>query len=244
MATSAQPYMHATAQLWAAWGVHAYTSSGAIAAFAGTLAVIAGDYRAAFLWMVAATIVDATDGVLARLARVKEMVPGFDGARLDDIVDYLTYVFLPVLLLYHAGDLPRGAAGFLTAAAVLLSSAYGFASLDAKTEDYFFTGFPSYWNIGRTLPPRCRPAAGGERRGAAAVRLAGVRPRRLRLSVTNPGPARLDAHPWHRVGAHGAGDRPGHTGRSPLAMDRLPVLSRLLLHAVICAPGCVGGRAK
>jgi phosphatidylcholine synthase len=30
---------------------------------------------------------------------------------------------------------------------VLLSSAYGFASLDAKTDDYFFTGFPSYWNI-------------------------------------------------------------------------------------------------
>ncbi len=27
----------------------------------------------------------------------------FDGARLDDIVDYLTFVFLPVLFLYHAG---------------------------------------------------------------------------------------------------------------------------------------------
>ena len=31
---------------------------------------------------------------------------------------------------------------------MLLSSVYGFASPDAKTEDYFFTGFPSYWNIG------------------------------------------------------------------------------------------------
>jgi phosphatidylcholine synthase len=30
---------------------------------------------------------------------------------------------------------------------VLLSSAYGFAADDAKTNDYFFTGFPSYWNI-------------------------------------------------------------------------------------------------
>ena len=30
---------------------------------------------------------------------------------------------------------------------VLLSSAYGFASGDAKTADQFFTGFPSYWNI-------------------------------------------------------------------------------------------------
>jgi phosphatidylcholine synthase len=30
---------------------------------------------------------------------------------------------------------------------MLLSSAYGFSAVDAKTEDYFFTGFPSYWNI-------------------------------------------------------------------------------------------------
>jgi phosphatidylcholine synthase len=147
MATSAQPYLHTGAQRWLAWSVHAYTASGAVAAFAGVVAVIAGDYRTAFLWMMAATFVDATDGVLARLARVKEVLPGFDGARLDDIVDYLTYVFLPVLLLYHAGDLPRGSAGLVTAGAVLLSSAYGFASLDAKTEDQFFTGFPSYWNI-------------------------------------------------------------------------------------------------
>jgi phosphatidylcholine synthase len=146
--TSAQPYVvPSRGRVLAAWCVHAYTASGAPIAFAGTFAVIAGEYRAAFLAMVAATFVDATDGVLARLARVKETLPGFDGGRLDDIVDYLTYVFLPVLLLYHAGDLPRGAAGAITAGAVLLSSAYGFASTDAKTDDHFFTGFPSYWNI-------------------------------------------------------------------------------------------------
>ena len=147
MAT-AQPYPRPPiARICAAWAVHAYTASGAIAAFAGTLAVLAADYRTAFLWMVAATLVDATDGVLARLARVKDTLPDFDGARLDDIVDYLTYVFLPVLLLYHAGDLPAAPAGLAVASAVLLSSAYGFASLDAKTDDYFFTGFPSYWNV-------------------------------------------------------------------------------------------------
>jgi len=129
-----------------AWAVHAYTASGALAAFLGTLAVFEADYRAAFLWMVAATFVDASDGVLARLARVKETLPGFDGGRLDDTVDYLTFVFLPVLLLFHAGSLPQGW-GMFVAAAVLLSSTYGFASLDAKTDDYFFTGFPSYWNI-------------------------------------------------------------------------------------------------
>jgi phosphatidylcholine synthase len=128
------------------WAVHAYTASGALLAFAGTLAVFNGRYRDAFLFMVGATFVDASDGVLARFARVKEVTPAFDGARLDDIVDYLTFVFLPILLLYHAGNLPPGWA-WVPVTSVLLSSAYGFASTDAKTDDYFFTGFPSYWNI-------------------------------------------------------------------------------------------------
>ena len=126
--------------------VHLYTASGALAAFFGILAVIDGRFDVAFLYMIGATLVDATDGLLARAARVKEVLPGFDGARLDDIVDYLTFVFLPVLLLYRAGCLPPEWAGPV-ASIVLLSSAYGFASSDAKTSDHFFTGFPSYWNI-------------------------------------------------------------------------------------------------
>ena len=129
-----------------AWLVHLYTATGVLAALFGTLAVIDGRYRDSFLWMIAATLVDASDGVFARLARVKEVLPGFDGARLDDIVDYLTFVFLPVLLLYYAGDLPAGWGGAV-ASVVLLSSAYGFGATDAKTSDHFFTGFPSYWNI-------------------------------------------------------------------------------------------------
>jgi phosphatidylcholine synthase len=146
-----------------AWAVHFYTGSGAVLAFAGTLSVLHADYRQAFLWMAAATFIDATDGILARLARVKETLPTFDGARLDDIVDYLTYVFLPILLLYHAGYLPS-ALGIPVAAAVLLSSGYGFASADAKTSDHFFTGFPSYWNVvavylyAAALPPAVNAA--------------------------------------------------------------------------------------
>ena len=130
----------------AAWAVHAYTATGAVAAFLGTLAVFNARYRDAFLLMVAATIVDATDGVFARAANVKGLTPNFDGARLDDIVDYLTFVFLPMLLVYHSG-LVAGAPGLVTVSLVLLSSAYGFSSTDSKTDDHFFTGFPSYWNV-------------------------------------------------------------------------------------------------
>lgn len=130
----------------AAWAVHLYTALGAVCGFGAVLGAVQANYRAAFLWMVIATFIDATDGVLARAARVKDRLPQFDGARLDDIIDYLTYVFAPVFLLYHAERLPAGW-GAGVAAIVLLSSAYGFASLDAKSDDYFFTGFPSYWNI-------------------------------------------------------------------------------------------------
>lgn len=131
----------------AAWAVHAYTASGTALAFAAVLAILGGEYRTAFLWLATATAVDATDGVLARRARVAERTAGFDGARLDDIVDYLTYVFVPVLLMHHAGLLPAGWTGTAVAVLVLLSSAYGFAAADAKADDQFFTGFPSYWNI-------------------------------------------------------------------------------------------------
>lgn len=113
---------------------------------AGVVAAAAGDVRQAFIWMFAATFVDGIDGVLARAARVKERTPTFDGARLDDIVDYLTFVFLPAYLIISNGYVPAELA-WPVAGAMLLSSAYGFASLDAKTSDYFFTGFPSYWNV-------------------------------------------------------------------------------------------------
>ena len=130
----------------AAWAVHLYTALGTVCAFGAVLAAVQADYRLAFLWLVAATFIDATDGVLARAADVKTHVPHFDGARLDDIVDYLTYVFAPVFLMYRAGVLPD-TWGVAVAAIVLLSSGYGFASTDAKADDHFFTGFPSYWNI-------------------------------------------------------------------------------------------------
>jgi phosphatidylcholine synthase len=129
-----------------AWAVHAYTATGAVLAFLATVVAINGRFRDAFLCLVLATAVDATDGMFARAAGLPGATPNFDGARLDDIIDYLTFVFVPMLILYLAGNLPDGW-GLVVVAAVLLSSGYGFASLDAKTSDYFFTGFPSYWNI-------------------------------------------------------------------------------------------------
>jgi phosphatidylcholine synthase len=132
--------------LAAAWAVHVYTAAGALIGLIALLAAVDGDFRGAFLWLIGATAIDASDGVLARLARVKERTPRFDGARLDDIVDYLTYVFVPAVIMLRAGLFPDLLA-LSMAAVVVLASGFGFARADAKTADHFFTGFPSYWNI-------------------------------------------------------------------------------------------------
>lgn len=125
-----------------AWAVHLYTGSGAVLAAAALFAAGSGDFRRAWLCLYATIWIDATDGLLARAARVSELLPAFDGRRLDDIVDYLTWVFVPAVLLVQAGLIPPW-----LAAAPLLASGYGFARTDAKTEDNYFLGFPSYWSL-------------------------------------------------------------------------------------------------
>jgi phosphatidylcholine synthase len=127
--------------------VHLYTASGSVLALLIVLAAFDGDAVTA-LWLgLAALWIDGTDGMLARHFRVKETIPWFDGARMDDIVDYLTYVFAPIVLLWTTDRLPHGPPGWVLAALPLLASCYQFCRVDAKTSDHFFLGFPSYWNV-------------------------------------------------------------------------------------------------
>lgn len=130
----------------AGWAVHLYTATGALTALGGLWAVAEGQITEAFWFLYLAVFVDATDGTLARAARVKQVLPQFDGAKLDDIVDYLTFVIVPLFLMLRTGMLP-GTFGAAAAGGAAMASAYRFCSADAKTADHFFTGFPSYWNI-------------------------------------------------------------------------------------------------
>ena len=132
------------------WAVHAYTGCGLLLA-AGVASLLlqpertAETYRTCFLLMLVAVVIDATDGTLARAVRIKEAIPEFDGRRLDDLVDFLLYTCLPLLLIDRAGLLPDGWRWVLVVA--LVASAYGFCQADIKTEDGAFLGFPSYWNV-------------------------------------------------------------------------------------------------
>ncbi|MGB3683879.1 MAG: CDP-alcohol phosphatidyltransferase family protein [Rubrobacteraceae bacterium] len=127
--------------------VHLYTASGAVLAFLILMAAYNGNAVQALWLILAALLIDSTDGLLARRLRVKEALPSFDGARLDDIVDYITYVFAPMVLLWSEGYLPDGAYGLALVALPLLASSYQFCRVDAKTDDHFFLGFPSYFNV-------------------------------------------------------------------------------------------------
>jgi phosphatidylcholine synthase len=145
------PYLPRRRNSWLrclGWCVHLYTALGLVAAAAIAVLLVDGRpeaFRRAFLLMVAATLIDATDGTFARMVRIKEVLPGFDGRRLDDLVDFLTYAFLPLLLIWRAQLLPEPYEVCLLAP--LLASAYGFCQTAVKTEDGYFLGFPSYWNL-------------------------------------------------------------------------------------------------
>ncbi|MGH9257964.1 MAG: CDP-alcohol phosphatidyltransferase family protein [Vicinamibacterales bacterium] len=129
-----------------AWLVHLYTASSALCGFLALTRIFYDRYRDAFFWLAVTVVIDATDGILARRADVASRLPRFNGAKLDDIVDYITYVFVPAFFVWHALLVPDRWS-IVAVAAMLLASAYGFNTDNAKTADHFYTGFPSYWNI-------------------------------------------------------------------------------------------------
>ena len=131
-----------------ALAVHLYTASGVVLAFFAAAEIVSPtpDPRTVLLLFAGTVLIDASDGPLARRWEVKRFAPHIDGRTIDDIVDYLTYTFLPLLLVWRMGWLPEPAALWVVPA--LLASLFGFANSGAKDEEGgFFLGFPSYWNV-------------------------------------------------------------------------------------------------
>lgn len=126
-----------------AYAVHAFTASGAVVGVMALLAVVRGDLAVATVCMLVTLAIDSVDGSMARRVGVGVHAPRIDGRRMDDIVDYLNFVIVPVVFMVEAGSLVSPLVGALP----VLSSAFGFARRDAKTSDDFFTGWPSYWNV-------------------------------------------------------------------------------------------------
>lgn len=172
------------------FAVHLYTASGIL------LAAMAGaeifsrrpDPRMVFVLFAAATVVDASDGFFARRWEVKRTAPQIDGRTIDDIVDYITFTFLPLLLVWRMEWVPDPALAWIAPA--LIASLFGFANTGAKDEGGgFFRGFPSYWNVVAFYAGLSHPLVGGVM--IVALALLTVLPVRFIYPTLAPRPWRM-----------------------------------------------------
>lgn len=130
-----------------AWAVHAFTLTGLVWATLAVVALLEGRPHWMWLWLGIALVVDGVDGNMARKHRIKEVVPWFNGAVVDNIVDYLTWTAIPaafMVMYLPLGPRPLAIALMIL---VLVSSMFCYANEAAKSGDYYFVGFPAAWNI-------------------------------------------------------------------------------------------------
>lgn len=128
------------------WMIHGFTASGAFVGLLSLLAIYQHNWLLALWLMTAAIMIDAVDGMFARMIKIRQAVPEIDGALLDNIVDFFNYTLVPCFFLLVTDLLPPHWR-MVCVMVITFSSAYQFTQIDAKTSDHFFKGFPSYWNI-------------------------------------------------------------------------------------------------
>lgn len=125
-----------------AYGVHLITALGAALGLWSVILTMDGFFQESVWVLAAAVFLDSIDGTLARYFDTKTHAPEIDGALLDNIVDFLTWTVAPLFWAYASMNLP-----LWIVMVCAVASALGFANTEAKTSDYYFLGFPSYWNI-------------------------------------------------------------------------------------------------
>ena len=130
----------------AGFSIHLLTASGAITGFLALQSVIDNSIRAALLWLIACLILDSIDGPIARHFKVSVHAPHVDGHVLDLVIDYVTCVVVPVVLLIALPIVPHKLSTSISAL-ILVTSALWFARTDQETTDAWFNGFPAMWNI-------------------------------------------------------------------------------------------------
>ncbi len=130
----------------AGFSVHLFTASGGAVAVLALYAAIERHFAVSFAWLGLALFIDGIDGTLARAAKVHETAATIDGVVLDLVIDFLTYVLVPVVALWRS-DLMPTEASFWIGLVVTIASALYFADTRMKTDDLWFRGFPAIWNI-------------------------------------------------------------------------------------------------
>ena len=107
-----------------AWAVHALTLAGLLWVLLAARSLHAGDYKLMWLWLGVALITDALDGPLARKAQVTKVVPWFSGVMMDNVVDYMTWTFVPSIFMAQALELGPQPLPIVAALCALFSSSF------------------------------------------------------------------------------------------------------------------------
>ena len=127
---------------FSAYGVHLLTAVGAALGLWSIILIYDGRYQDAMWILALAVFIDSIDGTLARKFHAQKEAPKIDGALMDNIIDFTTWTVAPLFWAYATMQIPI---------TVLLICATGsilaFSHKESKTQDQFFLGFPSYWNI-------------------------------------------------------------------------------------------------
>ena len=131
---------------YAGFAIHLFTGLGAVCALLAVEGILAGEWTKVFLWLGVAFLIDGVDGPIARAVDVQAELPRFSGEHIDLVIDYLTYVFIPALVLLAANRLPEQF-GYVFSALILLTSLFHFSDVESKANDQAFVGFPAIWNI-------------------------------------------------------------------------------------------------
>ena len=133
-------------RVFLSYGVHLFTVSGVFFSFLALIASIERNLPLVFFYLAIALFIDGVDGSLARRVDVKKYTPKINGENLDNIIDYLNYVFLPAFVIYWLDLVPEGMA-LISVSSILIVSCYTFANNNIKTSDFYFSGFPALWNV-------------------------------------------------------------------------------------------------
>lgn len=128
------------------YSVHLFTALGAVFGLLSLYAIYQQNYILSFWYMGITILIDSIDGTFARAVDIKKTAPKIDGALLDNIIDFLTYVIAPAFMFIVSGMLPP-IWNIVAPSLVVIASSYQFTQSDAKTDDHFFKGFPDYWNV-------------------------------------------------------------------------------------------------
>ena len=137
---------HTLLQKILAFSVHLFTATGIVAGFMAILAITEHEFKTAMLWLFVTLIIDGIDGTFARLFKVKEVLPNFNGSMIDAVIDFATYAIIPAYFIYEAPLLPDDYQ-LLGAAIILMVSAIYYGKEGMISNDYYFIGFPVMWNM-------------------------------------------------------------------------------------------------